>query len=407
MAATLSSTIAAPAPLRPTPRVLLGPGPSDVHPRVLAAMAMPLLGHMDPEFVALMDETQDLLRHVFRTENRLTMAVSGTGSAGMEAVVVNLIEPGDKMVVCVNGVFGARMVDVAQRAGAVVTAIERPYGEVFGPEQVRDAVRKVGPKLVGIVQAETSTGAWQPIEEIASIAHEAGAMIAVDAVTSLAGVPVEVDAWGVDAIYSGTQKCLGCPPGLAPVSFNNRASEAIANRKTKVQSWYLDMQMIQKYWGGDRVYHHTAPISMNYALREALALVVEEGLEARHARHMANHLALKAGLAAMGLSYVTAEGHRLPQLNCVRIPEGVDDMAVRRRLLADWSIEIGGGLGPLKGRAWRIGLMGYGSTAANVTLVLAALETCLRDLGHPVEPGAALAASAESYGHAPEAAAAR
>jgi len=403
VAATLSPSIAVPAPLRPTPRVLLGPGPSDVHPRVLAAMAMPLLGHLDPEFVALMDETQKLLRHVFRTENRLTMAVSGTGSAGMEAVVVNLIEPGDKMVVCVNGVFGGRMVDVAGRAGAVVTAIERPYGEVFEAQEVRDAVRKVGPKLVGIVQAETSTGAWQPIEEIAAIAHEAGAMIAVDAVTSLAGVPVEVDTWGIDAIYSGTQKCLGCPPGLAPVSFNAAASDVIANRKTKVQSWYLDMQMIQKYWGGDRVYHHTAPISMNYALREALALVVEEGLEARFARHMANHKALKAGLAAMGLSYVTVEGHQLPQLNCIRIPEGIDDMAVRRRLLAEWGIEIGGGLGPLKGKAWRVGLMGYGSTAANVTLILAALETCLRDLGHHVEPGAAVAAAAETHGQAPEA----
>ncbi len=391
------------APLSPSPRVLLGPGPSDVHPRVLAAMGMPLLGHLDPEFVKIMDETQALLRYVFRTENRLTMAVSGTGSAGMEAVVVNLVEPGDRMVVCVNGVFGARMVDVATRAGAAVTAIERPYGEVFDPQEVRDAVGKVGPKLVGIVHAETSTGAWQPVEEIAQIAHDGGAMIALDTVTSLAGVPVEIDAWGIDAVYSGTQKCLSCPPGLAPVSFSPRAAEAIAARKAKVQSWYLDMQMIQNYWGSDRVYHHTAPISMNYALREALVLVAEEGLEARHARHLKNHQALKAGLAAMGLSYVTAEGHQLPQLNCVRVPEGVDDLAVRRRLLADWGIEIGGGLGPLKGQAWRIGLMGHGSRPANVTLVLAALETCLRDLGHPVEPGAALAAASEAHGHHAEA----
>ena len=394
--ATRPLPIDAPAPLSPSTRVLLGPGPSDVHPRVLAAMGMPLLGHLDPEFVALMDETQSLLRYVFQTENRLTMAVSGTGSAGMEAVVVNLIEPGDKMLVCVNGVFGGRMVDVAGRAGAEVKAIERAYGEVFDPEEVRSAVKAFGPKVVGIVQAETSTGAWQPIEEIAAIAHDGGAMIAVDAVTSLAGVPVEVDAWEIDAIYSGTQKCLGCPPGLAPVSFNARAAEVIADRKSKIQSWYLDMRMIQNYWGSDRVYHHTAPISMNYALREALALVVEEGLEARFARHMANHRALKAGLGAMGLTYVTAEGHQLPQLNCVRIPEGVDDMAVRRRLLADWGIEIGGGLGPLKGKAWRIGLMGHGSRLANVTLVLAALETCLRDLGHAVEPGAALAAASEA-----------
>ncbi len=389
--------IEVPGPLNPSTRVLLGPGPSEVHPRVLAALGMPLLGHLDPEFVALMDETQRLLRHVFRTENRLTMAVSGTGSAGMEAVIVNLIEPGDKMLVCVNGVFGGRMVDVATRAGAEVKAIERPFGEVFDPEEIRAAVHAFGPKMVGIVHAETSTGAWQPVEEIAQIAHEAGALIAIDTVTSLAGVPVEIDAWEIDAVYSGTQKCLSCPPGLAPVSFSARAADLIANRKTKPQSWYLDMQMIQKYWGNDRVYHHTAPISMNYALREALALVVEEGLEARFARHLKNHQALKAGLTAMGLSYVTAEGHQLPQLNCVRIPEGVDDVVVRKRLLKEWGIEIGGGLGPLKGQAWRIGLMGHGSSQANVTLVLAALETCLRDLGQPVEPGAALAAAAEVY----------
>jgi alanine-glyoxylate transaminase/serine-glyoxylate transaminase/serine-pyruvate transaminase len=386
-----------PAPFNPTSRVLLGPGPSDVPPRVLAAMGYPLLGHLDPEFVALMDETQGLLRQVFRTENRLTMAVSGTGSAGMEAVVVNLIEPGDRMLVCVNGVFGARMVDVAERAGAEVTAIERPYGEVFDPEEVRAAVKKTNPKVVGIVHAETSTGAWQPVEEIARIAHDAGAMIAIDTVTSLGGVPVEIDAWGIDAAYSGTQKCLSCPPGLAPVTFNARAAEVIANRKTKVRSWYLDMQMIQKYWGGDRVYHHTAPISMNYALREALALVVEEGLEARHARHKLNAQALAAGLGAMGIGYATVEGHRLPQLHCVLIPNGVDDLAVRKRLLADWGIEIGGGLGALKGKAWRIGLMGYNSRPANVTLFLGALETCLRDLGADLKPGAALEAASTVY----------
>ncbi|WP_435022426.1 pyridoxal-phosphate-dependent aminotransferase family protein [Tundrisphaera sp. TA3] len=380
----------------------MGPGPSDVHPRVLAALGMPLLGHLDAAFVALMDETQNLLRHVFRTENRLTMAVSGTGSAGMEAVVVNLIEPGDPMLVCVNGVFGGRMVDVAERAGAKVSTIERPYGEVFDPEEVRAALRQHKPKVVGIVQAETSTGAWQPIEEISKVAHEEGAMIAVDAVTSLGGVPVEVDAWGIDAIYSGTQKCLSCPPGLAPVSFSPRAAEVIGSRKTKVQSWYLDMQMIQRYWGSDRFYHHTAPISMNYALREALALIVEEGLEARHARHLKNHRALKAGLTAMGLSYLTDEAHILPQLNCVRIPDGIDDVAVRKRLVSEWGIEIGGGLGPFKGQAWRIGLMGQNARPFNVTLVLAALETCLRDLGHRLEPGAGLAAAAEVYGQVAE-----
>jgi alanine-glyoxylate transaminase / serine-glyoxylate transaminase / serine-pyruvate transaminase len=388
---------AIPAPLNPSPRLLLGPGPSEVHPRVLAALGMPLLGHLDPEFVALMDETQKLLRYVFQTENPLTMAVSGTGSAGMEAVVVNLIEPGDRMLVCVNGVFGGRMVDVARRAGAEVTAIERPYGEVFDPDEVKAAIGRVKPKVVGIVHAETSTGAWQPLEEIAKHAHAAGALIAIDTVTSLGGVPVEIDAWEIDAVYSGTQKCLSCPPALAPVSFSPRAAEVIASRKTPVQSWYLDMAMIQRYWGSDRFYHHTAPISMNYALREALALIVEEGLEARFARHALNAKALKAGLAAMGIGVATVEGHQLPQLTCALIPDGIDDLTVRRRLLKEWGIEVGGGLGSLKGKAWRIGLMGHGSRRAHVTLLLAALETCLRDLGHALEPGAALAAAGEVY----------
>jgi alanine-glyoxylate transaminase/serine-glyoxylate transaminase/serine-pyruvate transaminase len=392
-----------PLPLNPSPRILLGPGPSDVAPRVLAAMSKPVLGHLDPEFIALMDETQALLRYAFQTGNRLTLAVSGTGTAGMETVLVNLIEPGDKVLICVKGFFGARMAEIAERAGANVTTIERPYGQVFEPEEVRKAVHHVGPKVVGIVHAETSTGAWQPIEEIAAIAHEAGALIAVDTVTSLGGVPVEVDAWDLDAVYSGSQKCLGAPPGLAPVTFGPRAVEAIERRKTKVQSWYLDMSILQRYWGSDRVYHHTAPISMNYALREALALLVEEGLEARFARHRINHLALKAGLAAMGLGYETVEGHQLPQLNLVRIPDGINDLTVRRRLLTDWGIEIGGGLGALKGKVWRIGLMGHSARRANVTLLLAALETCLRDLGHHLEPGAALAAASETYARADQA----
>jgi alanine-glyoxylate transaminase/serine-glyoxylate transaminase/serine-pyruvate transaminase len=358
---------------------------------------MPLLGHLDPEFISLMDQTQEYLRYLFQTKNKLTLAVSGTGSAGMETVVVNLIEPGDRMLVCVNGVFGSRMVDVATRAGAEVTAIERPYGEVFAPEEVEAAIQKVRPKLVGIVHAETSTGAWQPVADIAKIAHEAGALIAIDTVTSLGGVPVEIDAWGIDAVYSGTQKCLSCPPGLAPVSFGPSAVEALNKRKTKVQSWYLDLSMIQQYWGSDRVYHHTAPISMNYAFREALALVVEEGLEARIARHQLNGDALKAGLKAMGLGMATVEGHQLPQLTCVRIPDGVDDLTVRKRLLRDWGIEIGGGLGSLKGKAWRIGLMGHNARPSSVTLLLAALEVSLRDLGHRLEPGAGLAAASAIY----------
>ncbi len=358
---------------------------------------MPLVGHLDPEFVALMDETQDLLRQVFQTKNRLTIAVSGTGSAGMEAVVVNLIEPGDRMLVCVNGVFGGRMVDVAGRAGAEVSAIERPFGEVFDPQEVEDAIKRVRPKVVGIVHAETSTGALQPVEEIARIAHAHDALIAIDTVTSLAGIPVEIDAWEIDAVYSGTQKCLSCPPGLAPVSFGPRAEQVIQERKSKVTSWYLDMTMIGQYWGSNRVYHHTAPISMNYALREALAMVVEEGLEARFARHLLNHRALKAGLSALGITYLTAEGHQLPQLNCVAIPEGVDDVSVRKRLLADWGIEIGGGLGPFKGKAWRIGLMGHSSRKANVLMLLSALEVCLRDSGARIDPGAALAAASALY----------
>lgn len=394
------SAIERPAPpssFSPSPRILLGPGPSEVHPRVLAAMGYPLLGHLDPEFIALMDETQKLLRFVFQTSNALTLAISGTGSAGMETVVVNLIEPGDRMLICVNGVFGGRMADIAGRAGAEVSVIERPYGEVFDPEEVGAAIERVRPKLVGIVHAETSTGAWQPVEEIARLAHDAGAMIAIDTVTSLGGVPVLIDAWGIDAVYSGTQKCLSCPPGLSPVSFSSRAAEAIAKRKTKVQSWYLDVSMIQNYWGSNRVYHHTAPISMNYALREALAVVVEEGLEARHARHALNASALKAGLAAMGIGVHTVQGHQLPQLTCARIPDGIDDLAVRQRLLRDWGIEIGGGLGSLKGKAWRIGLMGHGSRQSNVTLLLGALETCLRDLGHKLNPGEALAAASAIY----------
>ncbi len=378
----------------------MGPGPSPVHPRVLAAMSLPLYGHLDPEFVKLMDETQNRLRDVFCTKNRLTIAVSGTGSAGMEAVVVNLIEPGDRMLVCVNGVFGERMCDVAERARAEVIRIDRPYGEVFTAEEVEAAIKKHRPAVVGIVQAETSTGAWQPVQDIARIAHENGALIAIDTVTGLAGVPVEIDGWEIDAVYSGTQKCLSCPPGLAPVSFSERAMEKIRARKSKVQSWYLDLTMIEKYWGSDRFYHHTAPISMNYALYEALGVVLEEGLPARHARHMLNHQALAAGIDALGMKYFTQEGHRLPQLNCVVIPDGIDDMTVRRRLLNDWGIEVGGGLGPVKGKAWRIGLMGHGSTPEAVRLVLGAIETCLRDLGAVKSEGAAVAAADAVYASA-------
>ncbi len=380
-----------PRQLNPSPRLLLGPGPSDVPSRILTAMATPLLGHLDPEFLALMNETQELLRWVFQTRNTLTFPVSGTGSAGMETCVVNLIEPGERMVVCVNGVFGQRMTDVAQRAGANVTTIERPWGEVFDLQQVREVLQRVRPKVLGIVHAETSTGAWQPLAGLGELCHELDALLLVDTVTSLGGVPVEVDAWGIDAVYSGTQKCLSCPPGLAPVSFSPRGVEAIERRKTKVQSWYLDMSMVQRYWGAERFYHHTAPITMIYALREALRIVQEEGLPARWARHLRNHQALKAGLAALSIGYTAAEGHQLPQLNAVRIPAGVEDLAVRKRLLNEFGIEIGGGLGDFKGKVWRIGLMGHASRPSSVLLLLAGLEQCLHG------QGASIAAANRAY----------
>jgi alanine-glyoxylate transaminase / serine-glyoxylate transaminase / serine-pyruvate transaminase len=377
----------------------MGPGPSEIPPRILAALAAPTVGHLDPYFLKVMDETQQMLRQVFRTQNQLTIAVSGTGSAGMEACVVNLIEPGDRMVVCVNGVFGGRMADVAERAGADVTKVERPYGEIITAEDIRAAVAKTKPKVVGIVHAETSTGAWQPLEEISKIVHDAGALLLVDCVTSLGGLPVEVDAWGIDAAYSGTQKCLSCPPGLAPVTFSSRAVEAIDKRKKKVQSWYLDMAMVRNYWSSQsRVYHHTAPINMNYALHEALRIVLEEGLEARFERHRKNHAALKGGLAAMGIGYAVKEPHQLPTLNAVTIPNGADDKAVRGQLLNEFGIEIGGGLGSMAGKVWRIGLMGEASSRRNVLLFLAALESCLRSQGLSPKAGAGVAAAIEAYG---------
>jgi alanine-glyoxylate transaminase/serine-glyoxylate transaminase/serine-pyruvate transaminase len=383
--------------LKPSPRILLGPGPSDVHPRVLTAMATPLVGHLDPQFLQIMNDTQDLLRATFCTKNRLTFAVSGTGSAGMETCVVNLIEPGDRIVVCVNGVFGQRMVDVAERAGGSVSTVERPWGEVFDLDQIRDVLKKVRPKVLGIVHAETSTGAWQPASELGKLCHEFGALLLLDTVTSLGGVPVQVDAWDVDAIYSGTQKCLSCPPGLSPVSFGERAVEAMNRRKRKVQSWYLDMTMVQRYWGEERFYHHTAPITMIYALREALRIVHEEGLERRWARHMRNHAALKAGLAALGITFAAQEGHQLPTLNAVRIPAGIDDVVTRNRLLTEFGIDIGGGLGDFKGKVWRIGLMGYGSRPNNVLLFLAALEQCLSDQGLKIDAGSGVAAANQVY----------
>ncbi len=384
--------------LAPSMRILLGPGPSNVHPRVLKALSTPLVGHLDPEFIRLMEETKTLLRFIFQTKNTLTLPISGTGSAGMETCLVNLIEPGDEVVVGVNGVFGTRMVDIVERCGARPIAIETQWGQVFTPDQVQDALKRCGrPKLVALVHAETSTGAWQPLEEIAPLVHQAGALFIVDAVTSLGGCPLQVDAWGIDACYSGTQKCLSCPPGLAPITLSLAALAALRKRKSKVQSWYLDLTLIEKYWSEERIYHHTAPISMNYALREALRLVQEEGLAARFRRHQRNHLALAAGLEAMGLSLAAQEGHRLWTLNSVAIPDKVDDAAVRRQLLEDYNIEIGAGLGPLRGKVWRIGLMGESSTRSNVLLALSALEEILRKQGYHCAAGAGLSAAQAVY----------
>ena len=358
--------------------MLMGPGPSDVNKRVLAAMAAPTIGHLDGQFLEILNDIREMLQTVFQTANELTLAVSGTGSAGMETCVVNLIEPGDRMLVCVNGVFGARMADVAGRAGAEVTVIEEPWGRVFTAERLTGALAADGPfKVVGIVHAETSTGAAQPIEPISEVVHEAGALLLVDTVTSLGGMEVDVDGWQIDACYSGTQKCLSCPPGLAPVSFSPAAEQAMANRKSPVRSWYLDMNMVRKYWGSERLYHHTAPINMNYALHEALRIVLEEGLPERWGRHQRVHLALKAELEAMGLEYLAEAAHQLPMLNAVAAPAGVDEGAVRKRLLEEFGIEIGGGLGAFKGKAWRIGLMGESATDRHVQALIAALKTIL------------------------------
>jgi len=360
------------------PRMLMGPGPSDVHPRVLEAMARPTIGHLDGQFLDMLNDIRDMLRAVFQTRNELTLAVSGTGSAGMETCVVNLIEPGDKMLVCIAGVFGQRMKDVAERAGARVTAIEVDWGRVFTADQVEAALREHGPfKLVGIVHAETSTGAAQPIEPISRVVHDAGALLLVDTVTSLGGMEVDVDGWQIDACYSGTQKCLSCPPGLAPVTFSPAAEKVIAERKSKVQSWYLDMNMVRRYWGSERLYHHTAPVNMNYALHEALRIVLEEGLPQRWQRHTRVHRALKAELEALGLRYLADPAHQLPMLNAVAAPAGVDEATVRKRLLDEYGIEIGGGLGAFKGKAWRIGLMGESATDRHVSALVAALKTIL------------------------------
>ena len=364
--------------LNPRQRLLMGPGPSTVPARILQAISAPTLGHLDPQYIEYMDETCQLLREVFQTTNALTFPVSGTGMAGMETIIVNLVEPGDEVIVCINGVFGGRMKDNMERAGAAVHVLEAPWGETFTAEAISEVVEKhPAAKLLGIVHAETSTGAHQDLSSIGKIVHDAGMLLAVDAVTSLGGHEVKVDDWGIDAIYSGTQKCLSCPPGLSPVSFSPRAIEKMEARQSKVQSWYLDVSMLKNYYtgGGGRAYHHTAPINMVYALREALAIVMEEGIQRRIARHREMHLLLRQGLEELGLSYIPA--HSLCTLNCVSVPEGIDEAMVRRRLLAEYDIEIGGGLGVFAGKAWRIGLMGHSASRRNVLALLAALKACL------------------------------
>ena len=360
-----------------TPRLLMGPGPSNVDARVLQAMALPTIGHLDPDFISIMDRIKTMLREVMMTGNELTIPVSGTGSAGMEAAVCNLVEPGDRCVVCVNGVFGTRLADVCGRYGAEVVTVSAPWGEAIDPDEVRQALSKGPTKLAALVHAETSTGVLQPLEEISRLTHEAGALLLVDTVTSLGGHPVKVDEWGIDVCYSGTQKCLSIPPGLAPISFSPSAVAALDRRKTKVANWYLDMSMVRNYWGEDRTYHHTAPVNALYGFHEGLRLILAEGLEARWARHKANHELLVAGLAELGLGLLPAPDYRLWSLNAVRIPEGVDDAAVRGRLLKEYHIEIGGGLGELKGKVWRVGLMGASSTRSNVITFLGALKAIL------------------------------
>ena len=382
----------------PPVRTLMGPGPSDVHPRILEALSRPTIGHLDPKFVEMMEEVKSLLQYAFQTKNELTIAVSAPGSAGMETCFVNLLEAGDKAIVCQNGVFGGRMKENVERLGATAIMVEDEWGKAIDLAKVEDAL-KANPdaKVLAFVHAETSTGATSDAKALCELARKYDCLTIVDAVTSLGGSELRVDDWGIDAIYSGTQKCMSCTPGISPVSFNDKAVAAIKARKTKVQSWFLDLNLVMGYWGkgAKRAYHHTAPVNAMYSLHEALVMLQDEGLENSWARHKKNHLALRAGLEAMGLSFVVDEADRLPQLNSVTIPEGADDAEVRGRLLNEFNLEIGAGLGALAGKVWRIGLMGHSSRAENIILCLGALEAVL---GGKVKTGVALAAAQEVLG---------
>ena len=384
--------------LNPPVRILLGPGPSNVHPRVQLAMAAPMVGHLDPYFVKIMDDTVELLRYLFRTQNKLTFPISGTGSAGMEASFCNFLEPGDTVVIGVNGVFGERMVDNAARLGAEVVPVTAEWGNIIEAEAIEAAFKyhkKV--KMLALVHAETSTGALQPLADASKLAKQYGALFLVDTVTSLGGQEVAVDDWGIDICYSGTQKCISCPPGLAPFTVNQKALDIMQARKAKGPSWYLDLGLLSAYWGTGRIYHHTAPVSMIYALHEALALIYEEGLDARLKRHQKNAAALTTGLEAMGMVMHARAGHRLNSLNSVRIPAGVDDLRVRQKLLNEYNLEIGGGLGPLKGKIWRIGLMGESSSESNVLYLLYALEKILVAERCELEAGAGVNAAISGF----------
>jgi len=384
----------------PPKRTLMGPGPSDVNPRVTGAMGAPTIGHLDPAFVGLMDEIKELLQYAFQTKNQLTIPISAPGSAGMESCFVNLLEPGDKAVVCQNGVFGGRMRENVERCGAEAIMVEDEWGKPVDPNKVEAALQAhPDAKLLAFVHAETSTGARSDAQTLSALAHKYDCLSLVDSVTGLAGVELDVDGWEIDAIYSGTQKCLSCPPGISPVSFGERAVEVIKNRTTKVQSWFLDMNLVMGYWDGKggRTYHHTAPVNSMYGLHESLVILKEIGLENSWAKHAFHHEALAAGIEAMGLGFVVDKEYRLPQLNSVTIPEGVEEAKVRAALLNDYNLEIGAGLGALAGKVWRIGLMGESCCKTNVLLCLGALDAVLTDMGAPINSGKAVAAAQAVY----------